>query len=264
MAPLQPYQGRNPCMERNLMPAAPRDGDIGALVDRSSKHASTRRPVTDHAPPTQDFPRPATPIPYVQNAVSTMPKQPNVPGNGSDAVAAPFRWANWGGLKKLLFGAHKDRGVALEKSNLLSRKNEAPVIVETKVCLLPPDKLGGGVDANVGVVTSVVAEPKRRPSTLPLVGGDADSPSPGSAEHFQNIFCTKNDVNAARLKDPNSRVKTPGDVPPSVRRNRGKGGAARFSLYDDRMMAPRDCPSAPVTAGVEKRFSIGASDTSNF
>ncbi|XP_018060219.1 PREDICTED: bone morphogenetic protein receptor type-2 isoform X2 [Atta colombica] len=39
------------------------------------------------------------------------------------------------------------------------------------------------------------------------------------------------------LKDPHMRIKTPGDLPPSVRKVRGRAqSTARFSLYDDRMM----------------------------
>lgn len=40
------------------------------------------------------------------------------------------------------------------------------------------------------------------------------------------------------LKDPNMRIKTPGDLPPSVRKVRGgrAQSTARFSLYDDRIM----------------------------
>lgn len=39
-----------------------------------------------------------------------------------------------------------------------------------------------------------------------------------------------------QLKDPTSRVKTPGDVPLAIRRVRGQKNMARFSLYDDRIM----------------------------
>lgn len=40
-----------------------------------------------------------------------------------------------------------------------------------------------------------------------------------------------------QLKDPNMRIKTPGDVPLAVRKIRSERNAARFSLYDDRIMS---------------------------
>lgn len=57
-----------------------------------------------------------------------------------------------------------------------------------------------------------------------------------SLEQFNEVFSSTTDL--SRLKDPNQRIKTPGDVPPSVRRTRGKtANVTRFSLYDDRMMS---------------------------
>ncbi|XP_063237447.1 bone morphogenetic protein receptor type-2 [Bacillus rossius redtenbacheri] len=187
---LQPYQGRNPCMERNLMLQALSDDELACqgntLVDRSLKHVAETRALVPHDAlgSSQPAARPATPIPYVQNAVrgpgTSVPKQPNVAGSGS-------AWRGWGGLRRRLFGARPSR----DKRCLLPA-------VETRVSLRPG---GGG----------------RRPATLPL----------------DQVFRCKSNVSAARLRHPHTRVKTPGDVPPSVRRPR-----ARLSLYDDRMMAP--------------------------
>lgn len=66
-----------------------------------------------------------------------------------------------------------------------------------------------------------------------------------SLEQFNEVFSSTSDL--SRLKDPSQRVKTPGDVPPSVRRTRGKAAkeSARFSLYDDRMMCRGQWGSAP-------------------
>jgi bone morphogenetic protein receptor type-2 len=52
-----------------------------------------------------------------------------------------------------------------------------------------------------------------------------------SLEVFREVFGPKGSVE--RLRDPSQRVKTPGDVPPSVRKVRAK---KTLSLYDDRMM----------------------------
>lgn len=54
-----------------------------------------------------------------------------------------------------------------------------------------------------------------------------------SLEMFREVFGAKGSVE--RLRDPSQRVKTPGDVPPSVRKIRA---SKTLSLYDDRMMDP--------------------------
>lgn len=65
-----------------------------------------------------------------------------------------------------------------------------------------------------------------------------------SLDQFTEVFSSTSDL--SRLKDPNQRIKTPGDVPPSVRRTRGKVSAVtRFSLYDDRMMSFDHWSSVP-------------------
>jgi hypothetical protein len=334
-------------MERNLMLQAPSDEELSCngntLVDRSSKHTTGHYMSTfesqslvshDYLGMSQGVNnnslRPATPIPYVQNAVydssntttyATIPKQPNIPGNGSalsDGSKNVSRWGNWGrsggwgGLRKLLdskkhllFGMYtskdrsgcehtnrmmsKDNDCLIEsdesKSNLLVRQNgltpalkKTPMIMETQVCLLP------GSGKKNGVVTSVMSplnqcnednqnnrsisedevsktSKNRRPSTLPLVKQNSASRQ-SLEEHFQQVFGTRNSDSTTRLlKDPNSRVKTPGDVPPSVRRIRGKGNSsARFSLYDDRMMMTSDYCGLEATPspGGEKSVKNGS------
>ncbi|KAJ9585230.1 hypothetical protein L9F63_002993 [Diploptera punctata] len=297
---LQPYQGRNPCMERNLMLPAPSDEELSCngntLVDRSFKHstghymtnASTleSQSLVSHdylsmsQPTNNNSIRPATPIPYVQNAVyESIPKQPNIPGNGSalsEGHKSSSRWSGWGGLRKLLdskkhllFGIHRtnehtNRSIDVTetedaKSNLLVRQNgitpsnkKSPIIMETQVCLMPEKN---------GVITSVMSNnnnktvneddvgktcKNRRPSTLPLASRQS------LEEHFQQMFGSS----TRHLKDPNSRVKTPGDVPPSVRRMRGKGySGARFSLYDDRMMTSDYY--GPKATGGDKSEQVG-------
>lgn len=295
------------------------------LVDRSSKHATGHYMTTyesqslvshDYLGMSQGMSnsglRPATPIPYVQNAVydssntttyATIPKQPNIPGNGSalsEGNKSVSKWGNWGrsggwgGVRKLLdskkhllFGMYtskdrcvseqtnrmtnvsKDRDGLIEstdsKSNLLVCQiglipalKKSPMIMETQVCLLPAGGKKNGVVTSVmssvsqcnednqnnkGVYVEEVSRTSksRRPSTLPLVKPNSTSRQ-SLEEQFQQVFGSRNSDSTTRLlKDPNSRVKTPGDVPPSVRRIRGKGkSGARFSLYDDRMMTGSD------------------------
>lgn len=118
-----------------------------------------------------------------------------------------------------------------------------------------------------GVMTSLLADNKTtRPSTLSLslvkqndvhktnlagisqIAKHKDSISrQRSLEQFNEVFSSTSDL--SRLKDPSQRVKTPGDVPPSVRRTRGKAAkeSARFSLYDDRMMCRGQWGSAQIS-----------------
>uniref|UniRef100_A0A1A9W4R0 Serine/threonine-protein kinase receptor n=1 Tax=Glossina brevipalpis TaxID=37001 RepID=A0A1A9W4R0_9MUSC len=54
-----------------------------------------------------------------------------------------------------------------------------------------------------------------------------------SLEVFREVFNAR--ASSERLRNPSQRVKTPGDVPPSVRKVRA---SKTLSLYDDRMMDP--------------------------
>lgn len=78
-----------------------------------------------------------------------------------------------------------------------------------------------------------------RPSTLPISSTNSTSTKSlsrqESLDKFNEIFNV--DPSLRNLKDPHMRIKTPGDLPPSVRKMRGRSqSTARFSLYDDRIM----------------------------
>lgn len=274
--PLQAFQGRNPCLERNLMVQASSSEELlcqgNTLVDRSSKQCSSNGGVmysghpeaqllvandylsiASTVQPTVPQPLPirsATPIPYVQNAVfgdssgpySNMPKQSNTVGNHNENVTS--KSPRWRFLKKFQLpwssrnqtnnssptGPSDLNSVKTlaatpgdeAKSNLLARQ---PQVMETQVCLV-----GCKPEAKVA------SPSRRRPSSLALYSsGSARGSQNSLEEQFQQVFGQKGKL----LKDPSSRVKTPGDVPPSVRRKgqpRGKS-TARFSLYDDRIMS---------------------------
>lgn len=62
-------------------------------------------------------------------------------------------------------------------------------------------------------------------------GDDVKLKRQRSLEVFREVFGAKGSIE--RLRDPSQRVKTPGDVPPSVRKIRA---SKTLSLYDDRMM----------------------------
>lgn len=108
--PLQPYQGKNPIMERNLIMEPVENVTVSgnSLVERGDKFSTRNNSANSFNLDADLFntlqtgeasesnalvpndvlshsTRAVNPIPYLQNAVhavSTMPKQPNVPGNG--------------------------------------------------------------------------------------------------------------------------------------------------------------------------------------
>ncbi|CAH0550042.1 unnamed protein product [Brassicogethes aeneus] len=237
--PMQPYQGRNPCLERNLLSGS----SDSLLIDKSSKHCTnsdSQNLITNDYLNFQVNHR-ATPIPYLQNAVHGGPKQQNTVKE--TPTKAKFKWY---GLKKLF--NHK-------------KTSDSSCCKDTQVKL--NTKLVNGFGKN-GVTTSLLhgAKEAPRPSTLPLsVAKPApDSTNSGvqqilgrnknslsrqrSLEQFNEVFSSASDL--SRLKDPSTRVKTPGDVPPSVRRTRGKAATeSRYSLYDDSIMCRGQWGSAP-------------------
>lgn len=294
--PLQPYQGRNPCMERNLMPPAASEEELNhqgsVLVDRSSKHTpqghfrSGSSCTEGQALVSNDFLnqaqqhqqqnsqlntssnlRPITPIPYVQNVVCN-----SQPLGAEETATKHSIFSAWtGGLRKLFEskkkvpnGSKDDSWKGEVADGLDGRLNTLPGR-ETQVLLSKP----------TGVVTTVLeADGNRserevnqaplqptpshpvsqalRPTTLSLPRSKGHSVSSSSSNSKKRLSADCQDLFASssvdwKLKDPTLRVKTPGDVPASVRRNRGRGFATRFSLYDDRIMGGNDPPSGGST-----------------
>ncbi|XP_066262188.1 activin receptor type-2A [Euwallacea similis] len=243
--PLQPHQGRNPCLERNLLSSS----SDSLLIDKSSKHCTTSSETQNLL--TNEFlnyqvNNRANPIPYVQNPVYGMPKQQNiaqVPVMGQNQ-RKKFRWSSF---KKLLYSGRNSENRNAQKETQVKLKN----------------KIVNGTGGQPSVTTALLAEPElKRPCTLGLsVAKPLEFTNNSgvtqilrrknslsrqrSLEHFTEVFSSITDL--SRLKDPNHRVKTPGDVPPSVRKTRGRAAenSARFSLYDDRMMGKSAWGSAP-------------------
>lgn len=276
--PLQPYQGRNPCFERNLMWDTNSQND---LVDRSMKHHSHSFSES-HSLVNGDYlnlaPRINTPIPFVQNAVfdnqtvQTIPKQPNVPGNGTSNK-------HFGGiltkpLKKLL-ESKKNRADIPSKSNLRSqglKETEVSIGDQRPItALLGNDKDNTGLmldlkndlkikdKNNISSMKMIISpfeessdgsfdrKSAERPSSLPLENSNIRN-----VEKKSNLDDIFTDGKKGKLKDLACRIKTPGDVPPSVRRKRGKSvlGETRFSLYDDRMMEGMNLNETEMEANV--------------
>ncbi|XP_022920093.1 activin receptor type-2A [Onthophagus taurus] len=251
-SPIQPYQGRNPCMERNLLTSS----IDSLLIDKSSKHCTSSESQNLIANDYLNYQvnHRAAPISYVQNAVySTSEEKVNVPQRKK------LKWSN---IRNLFM----NRG---EKNHFTIRKDTQVKVV--------PSKLTNSFGQN-GVTTSLLKRTDtKRPSTLPLQHNtDTKCNQSGirqvlkcrknsltkqrSLEQFAEVFTSTSDL--SRLKDPAQRIKTPGDVPPSVRRTRGKAAkdSARFSLYDDRMMSQGQWGSAPNLEPEEQAKPLQISD----
>nr|KAF7425103.1 hypothetical protein H0235_007541 [Vespula pensylvanica] len=285
---LQPYQGRNPCMERNLMLQSDSLEDLGCngnvLVDKSLKHTCNDqyKVVTEaqglvshdylgqHTTQLAQL-RPATPIPYVQNVISedgatsyNKRKQTNVHDNFLQESPRKKIFGGWPNLKKLLVNKkmHPYNKYPIDredsKSNLLSKQNVQIKTVDTNVTISSGGKYVNGIIGKTSTSTAPIVKNDKnvvqtgkhaydndgttnaRPSTLPLVNlknkkGESNLSRQESIDKFNEVFNVRSNVNV--LKDPHMRIKTPGDLPPSVRKIRGRAqSTARFSLYDDRMM----------------------------
>ncbi|KAK9873236.1 hypothetical protein WA026_021728 [Henosepilachna vigintioctopunctata] len=241
ITPLQPYQGRNPCLERNLNSGS----SDNLLIDKSLKHCTNSESQNLVANDFLNFQinHRATPIPYLQNAVHGSPKRYN---NIVETKKSKFKWND---LKNFFYN---------KKHSSSSDCRQTQVKLNSKLI----NSFGQN-----GVTTTLLGEQEiKRPSTLSLSvvkPKDSTNSTSGvaqimksrnsglisrqeSLEHFNEVFSSVTDL--SRLKDPSQRVKTPGDVPPSVRRTRGKAAresSNRFSLYDDRIMCRGQWGSAP-------------------
>ncbi|XP_071448158.1 bone morphogenetic protein receptor type-2 [Hetaerina americana] len=302
---IQPHQGRNPCMERNLMlePAEDfscngntlvehsmkhrRGADMGAVVSSSSASSSEAE---THSLLMHDYlgqgqststttPRPATPIPYVQNAVyesgyPTMPKQPNVPGNGINNKGVKKvvqdgsggrRWGGWLGGKK-----GWGLGKLLEGSRRSRRSLGAMLMGEVgggrgEVCLVGSGGVGSGScsDGTSTLVKVVGVEPdyqldakaKVTSNLGNKVGGWGRQSSDGGGTRRPSTLALSDESDDLSKRDEKKRDKgsiqrrsleqlrrvfgeSDDDLKdPSVRvKTPGDSKRGRFSLYDDRMM----------------------------
>ena len=103
--PLQPHQGRNPCLQRNLMIEISEDDNLlehglkfnDSKTKNEDMYSDNSNPSDSNALISNDILGresrsrriAATPIPYVQNnvGITTIPKQQNVPGNGNKSFS---------------------------------------------------------------------------------------------------------------------------------------------------------------------------------
>ena len=180
------------------------------------------------------------------------------------------KFSRWTNIKRLL--SHKKMYPYVKcridredsKSNLLSKQSIPIKTVDTNVTISPGGKYVNGVVSKSSTSDSIAENSDKnfmstvskrqyvseihddssssvRPSSLSLVNFAADNNCESnlsrqeSIDKFNQVFNVGS--NSIALKHPNMRIKTPGDLPPSVRKVRGRARTnARFSLYDDRMM----------------------------
>ncbi|SPP84960.1 bone morphogenetic protein receptor type-2 [Drosophila guanche] len=310
---LQPYQGRNPCQERNLAPLPLRPPPV--LVERSKKHSFQTQPqenslsCLEHDVGVEELLPPNGGVPPAHHHHN----QKNTNTNSSLGQGFPkqqntdHKLRGWHGVralihKKLFRKEHAEelcRQLQLgeEKSNLVAalkagsgmrRPNNLdlsprqpmdnkPMPVQlrsaeqrsgTPAHIVPrslSSSLIKHINSNSGssntttttnnncilshgneLQTLTRPSSKRRPGHLRtnslLVTSQCHGQGQGlpteqqmrrqhSLEVFREVFSGRG--SSERLRDPAERVKTPGDVPPSVRKARA---SKTLSLYDDRMM----------------------------
>ncbi|XP_017060003.1 bone morphogenetic protein receptor type-2 [Drosophila ficusphila] len=301
---LQPYQGRNPCQERNLAPLPLRTPPV--LVERSKKHSFQTQPqenslsCLEHDVSVEELI--ASHHHHHQHHNQQQQQQKNtivsaVGGNGNPSLGQGFpkqqntdhKLRGWHGVralihKKLFRKEHAEelcRQLQLgeEKSNLVTalrrpnnldlsspRGQDKPIPIQLRSAEqrtgtpahIVPRSLSSSLikhingSTNNNSIQSHGSElqtlsrpaPKRRPghlrtnSLMVTMGQDSQGPPTEqqmrrqhSLEVFREVFSGRG--SSERLRDPSERVKTPGDVPPSVRKARA---SKTLSLYDDRMM----------------------------
>lgn len=276
---IQPFQGRNPCMERNLVTKTKQRSP--SLIDKSQKHSFVSNGVDfsmsrlEHDVSVDDL------ISNIRNncgdAQTTIlgegiPKQ-----NNSDRILT-----GWYGVRamiqKKLFRKHPytihddeklsnlDRDnqlmsirASLETNNELANvrhRNVEPAVRPNNLDIQPlrnnnvMDRLRSDdarrirPDINVagGSTINNNDQPAMRKSTksnstarslnnFEMLDDETSLKRQRSLEVFRDVFGAKGSIE--RLRNPSQRVKTPGDVPPSVRKVRA---SKTLSLYDDRMM----------------------------
>ncbi|XP_017071395.1 bone morphogenetic protein receptor type-2 [Drosophila eugracilis] len=287
---LQPYQGRNPCQERNLAPLQMRTPPV--LVERSKKHSFQTQPqenslsCLEHDVSVEEL---IASHHHQQQQKNTIV---SAGGNTNSCLGQGFpkqqntdqKLRGWHGVralihKKLFRKEHAEelcRQLQLgeEKSNLvtalrrpnnldLSPRLDKPPPVQLRSAEqrtgtpahIVPRSLSSSLIKHINgstnnnsiqshgseLQTLTRPAPKRRPghlrtnSLMVTMGQGPPTEQQMRRQHslevFREVFSGRG--SSERLRDPSERVKTPGDVPPSVRKARA---SKTLSLYDDRMM----------------------------
>ena len=280
---IQPFQGRNPCQERNL---APQNIPNYVIIDKGQRHNVNSN--------------------YIPNEISVdeeisivmgegIPKQFNVDStdkriNGLNGLKAmltkkfqksdhPFSQQDCEDTsnlveQKMVYKAHQDDGTTnpgnvqinmitnrIEKETNLKQKHnierpsnldlspkgesyEKSVIrmnrenskltedlTNQTFTVIQPDSPENKLRIVISKSANAVKNLNSSRNSLLAIEENKFLKRQRSLEVFREVFGSKGSIE--RLRDPSQRVKTPGDVPPSVRKVRA---SKTLSLYDDRMM----------------------------
>lgn len=270
---IQAFQGRNPCIERNLAP--PNNRRINQiLIEKSRKHSFQKKgeensfSCLEHDICVEDLLSNSRRLVLSEdNSIlgRGFPKQ-----NNTDK-----KLRGWHGVRALIQKKlfRKDKPYAFppynDKSNLVENKSSSlttsPVkditvnlycngTLESSISptqpqrpsnldLLPINVRINHQDMKSNLIKNISDEfksnvqqrtivPKSESTSAVKDCDDLRLTRQRSLEIFREVF-QNNRLTADKLRDPSQRVKTPGDVPPSVRRIRA---SKTLSLYDDRMM----------------------------
>lgn len=308
---LQPYQGRNPCQERNLAPVTLKT--IPVLVEKSKKHSfqdksqdnsfscleddvsvedlissNSKKLTQDTVHLGQGFPKQNNTDKklrgwhgvraliqkklfrkdfyqsfdeksnLVDNRNMAMTKSPH------DQITSPTKNTT----VNLIETKHHNNGILTTIDSVSTRRPNnldlVPITVrvnglspENKSNLIksiseechssmvyPPEIPLPSIQSDVvdcGVARMVVSRSANAVKSIPnksspqSMSEDKQIVRQRSLEIFKEVFNARSSstINDKRLRNPSQRVKTPGDVPPSVRKVRA---SKTLSLYDDRMM----------------------------
>ncbi|XP_054715949.1 bone morphogenetic protein receptor type-2-like [Uloborus diversus] len=249
--PLQPYQGKNPIMERNLVMEPAEDVAVSgnSLVERGGKFGRREGSFADLFDALQNgevsesnalvpndvlshSTRAVNPIPYVQNAVhvvGTIPKKPNVPGNGHS-----LQMADGHGTKK------REGGIMGGFRNLFKFQRSGPTAAGPPVPEAPPapalptvnvpklntvKKAGASnltktqsmdtevfVNDEFGMTQTVVRPVANRQVYCQTVPPEASDPDSDGKVPFQNGF-VQSRTHPQLCSENNARMKRPNTLP---------------------------------------------------
>lgn len=282
---IQPFQGRNPCLERNL---APLNIQSPILIDKTQKHSFVAHNSNSGLSRLEDD---VSVEDLISNPIRNNGSAQSILGEGFPKQNNTDRiLTGWYGVRALIqkklfkkhpYSIHDDGGEKLsnlDKDNRLSvhvnleptcssaasslslRNTEHPAVRPNNLDIVPKINIDrtpdvrrptnsrdqrrkyktppGSTDEQFAIVmndgarivTSKSASAVKSLNNFEMFD-EHNLKRQRSLEVFRDVFGTKGSIE--RLRNPSQRVKTPGDMPPSVRKVRA---SKTLSLYDDRMM----------------------------
>jgi bone morphogenetic protein receptor type-2 len=271
---IQPFQGRNLCLERNLVQIHQADQSNDEKPIKKSQLANGNQLINNASSNNNHFYdmeyevlveelltknmtttscNSSQPVSIAQNYAEILPKKRN---NSDKKTAARWRGVRSMIQRKFLRSNHANGNVRqsltsptnknihlnmieshcrreLKPNNIQRPKNLniSPIVVDRQFKTSPVDE-----SKSFAVVRETPKIVTSKSATLNAKSSDASEnfhlKRQHSLEVFRDVFGPPKG-SIERLRDVNQRIKTPGDVPPSVRKIRA---SKTLSLYDDRMM----------------------------